>query len=268
MDGVPPWMERPFSAWLEKQLVYQRGNGGRILRTPRVQGFDTLTRRTEPLTQVLEGYGVAGIRHSLSEGELMHFVDYLVHVNAKESTGPSQNDQLETLLKDAGSAWRVGIREGNAGLERRMPEGVQLAAEHSISNSGTAGKFLAEAWQDAFGRSPNPESAFVKAIKAVEAAAVPVVCSNDKTAHFGKVIGQMRRDGNWSLPFDREHAENPTSGVLLDMCQALWSGHSDRHPGEDYVPTTQTAGEAAVLMAVPLVQWFSSGAVAQRATPK
>jgi hypothetical protein len=49
------------------------------------------------------------------------------------------------------------------------------------------------------------------------------------------------------------------------MMQALWTGQNDRHAGQSgYTPSTQAEAEAAVMLAVPLVQWFSSGAIARR----
>lgn len=82
---------------------------------------------------------------------------------------------------------------------------------------------------------------------------LPNVAPNDDTAALGKAIGQMRRQGDWKLPFIKEHAQNPSEGVVLGLMQALWSGHSDRHPGtSSYVLSTQAAAEAAVSLAVTL----------------
>lgn len=88
---------------------------------------------------------------------------------------------------------------------------------------------------------------------------------NDDTATLGKAIGQMRAHGDWKLPFIKEHNQNPSQAVVLGMLQALWSGHSDRHPGSaSYIPSTQDAAEAAVSLAVSLVNMFDSGAVSRR----
>lgn len=49
------------------------------------------------------------------------------------------NEILEEILLSHGSAWKVGTREGHPGLERRVPLGVQEAAEHVMANSSHAG---------------------------------------------------------------------------------------------------------------------------------
>lgn len=75
----------------------------------------------------------------------------------------------------------------------------------------------------------------------------------------------MRADGDWKLPFIKEHAQNPSQSVVLGMMQALWSGHSDRHPGTpNYVQSTQEAAEAAVSLAVTFVNLFSNGGITRR----
>jgi len=114
--------------------------------------------------------------------------------------------------------------------------------------------------------SPQPDLGYRKAIEAVEAVVLPIAVPNDDTATLGKAIGQMRTQGDWKLPFIREHAQNPSEGVVLGMMQALWSGHSDRHPGTaSYILSTQEAAEAAVSLAVTLVSLFSNGGIQRRA---
>jgi hypothetical protein len=48
------------------------------------------------------------------------------------------------------------------------------------------------------------------------------------------------------------------------MAEALWVGQESRHGGNGYRKPTRAEAEAAVMLAVPLVQWFTSGAVAPR----
>ncbi|MDQ3679176.1 MAG: hypothetical protein M3378_01260 [Actinomycetota bacterium] len=52
------------------------------------------------------------------------------------------------------------------------------------------------------------------------------------------------------------------------MGSVLWNGHTDRHGSDDQrmsVPITQEQTEAAVHLAVVLVQWFASGAIRRTA---
>ena len=134
-----------------------------------------------------------------------------------------------------------------------------------MATPGHAGELLSQAWHAAFGRSPDYEKAYSKAVKAVEAAVIPVVQRNHTGATLGTVLGQLKTDGDWSLAMTRDHKDYPPSNVLVGMAQMLWTGQNDRHAGQPgYTPSTQAEAEAAVLLAVPLVQLFSSGAVARR----
>lgn len=51
-------------------------------------------------------------------------------------------------------------------------------------------------------------------------------------------------------------------GPLVAMLRLLWQGQTDRHGGSTpTIPVTAEAAEAAVHLAVTLVQWFQSGAI-------
>jgi len=103
----------------------------------------------------------------------------------------------------------------------------------------------------------------MKAVLAVEAAAVPVVSSTNLRASLGTLFAQMRDQGDWSLGVVKQHDDYPVGNVLLGMIQMLLKGQG-RHAGQpDWAPNTQAEAEAAVMLAVPLVQWFSSGAIAR-----
>jgi hypothetical protein len=137
-----------------------------------------------------------------------------------------------------------------------------------MRSSGHAGKRLAEAWGAAFGIAPNPSHAYSLAIKAVEDAAVPVVCPADATATLGKINAQLRNTGDWSLPLQREDLHATTGSTLLSMMKMLWAGQADRHGGhhDPDLAITQEAAEIAVMTAATLVQWFTSGVVARRSS--
>lgn len=252
-------MRAPLVTWLQEQLAYEVSS---IL-----QDYDTAARRDHALSQFSGQSSTWLFDFLVEQNELFDFVDYLVFLTAQHDHRFDSDDliRLEHILEQNGSAWRVGKREGNAGLERRVPAGVELAAEQAMQRPGHAGDLLSEAWHAAFGRNPDPEKAYSKAVKAVEAAAIPVVSPRHAGATLGTVLGQLRADGDWEFPADREDQRATISSVLLGMTQVLWTGQNDRHAGQpDYAATSQPTAEAAVLLAVPLVQWFASGNVARR----
>lgn len=267
VDGVPAWMQRALKDWLRTQLfIYQMGMHPRS-NVHRVRKFDQMSQQDQPLANVFEDLGFDALERELAydEERYIHFLDYLVYVLSNDANGEIQIAILESILISSGSKWTVGTRNGLAGLEGRVPEGVQEAADAVMALPGNAGSLLTEAWHAAFGVNPDHEKAYAKSVKAVEAAAIPVVSPNHTGATLGTVIGQMRADGNWKLAMAREHATHTTAQVLIGNMQALWTGQNDRHAGQPgYAPSTQAEAEAAVMLAVPLVQLFSSGAIARR----
>jgi hypothetical protein len=255
-DDIPPWMEVPFNTWMVAAVESSRMTIARE--------YDTLSRRVPPLHGSAAA-GIASVRRALGATEVFEFVDYVVYRQSQRAT-PTElqsNRNLETILMQNGSAWRVGTRAGSVGLERRVPEGVQAAAEAAMTTTGTAGQLLSEAWRSTFGVSPDPSTAYSKAVKAVETAAIPVVLPANDRATLGTVIQTLNEQGDWKLPFTKEHADSPTNLLVVDMCRVLWSGQTDRHGANDSHPPTQAEAEAAVLLAVPLVQWFSNGSIAR-----
>jgi hypothetical protein len=212
----------------------------------------------------LGSYGPENLFDGLDDDVVFNMLDWTVYDNASQSGRGHHNEDLEKILQAGGSMWRVGHRDGVPGLERRVPEGVQSAAEAVMAVPGNAGSLLSEAWHAVFGINPDYEKGYSKSIKAVEAAAVPVVSPTHAHATLGTVVSQLRSQGDWKLTISREHADASTQQVIWRMAQALWTGQNDRHAGQTgYTPSTRAEAEAAVLLAVPLVQWFSSGAVAR-----
>jgi len=205
--------------------------------------------------------GLAALRKvGTSLGAELRMADYLI------STSNARAGALDAILAESGSAWTVGTRAGRPGLIRRVPEGAQRNAEAVMASSGQAGTDLRQAWEATYGLTPNASEAYRLAVRAVEHAAIPVVCPRQAGATLGHVIGQLRTDGDWGLPLTREDATAPTSETVLRLCQALWKGHHDRHGGMVGAPQTvaQEEAETAVTIAVALVQWFVSGMLTRR----
>jgi hypothetical protein len=267
VDGVPEWMMSSFRDRFKTEFTKfvrsdSYGGGYHVDRVDRMREMD-LASRGRPFADVLDKHSAGHVFSAMTEDERLRAIDWLIRDNATRNE--QGNVEFEKILRAGGSKWKVGTRNGEAGLEARVPEGVQDAAEAAMSRPGDTGRLLSEAWHATYGMNPQPDLGYRKSIEAVEAVVLPLVMRNDDTATLGKAIGQMRAQGDWKLPFIKEHKENQSSAVVLSMLQALWSGHSDRHPGTaSYIPSTQEAAEAAVSLAVALVNLFSSGGVARR----
>lgn len=266
-DGVPPWMASSIWQWVRMHMSRSVRSGVGAGHPSLYFSVET-AREVERVCRLHIGYYSTDLTRGLDAtraaaeraGAELRVVDYLL------SRSTSNEDTLERVLKEGGSAWTVGTRAGVPGLVRRVPEGAQINAESVMASAGQAGARLRQAWERAFGLSPDPTGAYAFAVRAVEDATVPVVVPKQANATLGHVIGQLKTDGDWSLPLTREDDEAPTCETVLRMCQALWKGHHDRHGGVPGAPETvsQEEAEAAVTLAVPLVQWFASGQVARR----
>lgn len=267
VEGIPDHMEVSFWQWVQKRMTqlvgadhyfdpYEAFNADllrEIERRCRIRApydGETISSGMQSLRQGCAGDPMAALR----------VADFLVRAV------PSSGATLEQILAESSSAWSVGERAGGPGLVRRVPEGVQLAAEEAMRAPGHAGPRLAQAWQAVYGLDKNPTHAYAMAVKAVEDATIPLLVPKQTNANLGHVIGQLKKDANWSLPLTREHPDAPTSETIIRMLQGLWKGHHDRHGGDPNAPqsVSQEEAEAAVMLAVPLVHWFASGVAARR----
>lgn len=267
-DGVPEWMAESFWQWVTKRFTFS-------YREPGLAGIytkfnTTLLRQVEQICRLRAPYAGENMYDGMTllrqvtkhSGSELQVADYILSLGIPGD----EADVLEVVLRQSGSRWAVGTRAGRPGLVRRVPEGAQVNAEFVMASAGQAGARLRQAWERAFGVSPDPTGAFALAVRAVEDATIPVVVPKQANATLGNVIGQLKVDGDWSLPLTREDDEAPTCETVLRMCKALWKGHHDRHGGVPGAPETvsQEEAEVAVTLAVPLVQWFASGQVARR----
>lgn len=260
--GVPIWMVPPLVRWLD-------GHYDSSELEVRCELFDAMSRSTSLIAPTVRDYGSHYFLANQDGDTIIRFLDFLVFsdgLKSQGSDGPYSVARLAALdlrLGLAGSAWKVGTRDDHWGLERRVPEGVQEAADRVVTTTGSAGRLLAEAWHAAFGVNPDPEEAYEKAIKAVEEAGAKVVLPKNPKATLGTMIATMRPHGDWVLEITDSNGAR-FGDVVLNMCEALWQGQPSRHGGNGYRKPTQGEAEAAVMLAVPLVQWFHSGAVARR----
>lgn len=262
-EGVPEWMQRPLAQWLmavtRKRVLDEWANWVHVPDVDLLQEYEIATRSRQSLIATFKDKDIPGLWAALGTDGILDFVDFLLFKQGKRGyEGEGSIKALEKILTDSGSAWTVGERNDHVSLEKRVPEGVATAVAGIVTLGSTAGELLAEAWHAAFGRSPDPEEAYEKAIKAVEAAGAALVAPKNAKATLGTMIRDMKAQGDWKLPL-------PTSvEPLLPMAEALWTGQASRHGGGAYRKPSQGEAESAVLLAVALVQFFSSGAAARR----
>jgi hypothetical protein len=218
------------------------------LRTPLVAGG------TKPLANVMGHIGEGG-------DQALDILDCLLMLSASWRWVNARTawESLDEMLATGGSAWKVGYDpDGRPCLQRRVDETSEMAAKAAMSKPGNAASHLRAAWHKVYGRSPDASAAYREAVRAIEAAAKPVVTPNDSIATLGKMITAMRdKPSKWTT-------ELGSVTVVADMMGELWTSQLDRHGTDDEsVPLSVSAAqaEAALHLAVTLVQWFQGGAV-------
>jgi hypothetical protein len=114
-----------------------------------------------------------------------------------------------------------------------------------------------------YGRHPDPAKAYDEAVRAVEAAAIPLVLPNGKVETLGKVLRHFKdAPDKWVLAIE---GDDGNIAALTAMIEMLWRGHVGRHSGgPNSRPQRQDEAEMAVHLAATLVQWFTSGTVQRR----
>jgi hypothetical protein len=256
-EGVPPHLRSGLVRWLKRLLDYQRTDvdlreiDDKAVRLA-VRARLALPSAYDPVIELTSALQ----RGSVSQTELLDLVDAAL----ADGVGQGDADFLERLLLDGGSAWRVA--SGRHALERRVDPIAVTSFETAAT--GNAATHLAAAWTAAYGRRPEPSRAYGEAIKAVESASIPIVIPGTRGAKatLGKVIIELNdHQQNWRLAV-HSHGAPAEIASLVGMLRLLWQGQTDRHGGSvPTTPVTTEAAEAAVHLAVMLVQWFHSGTV-------
>jgi hypothetical protein len=269
-DGVPAWLRESLWSWLSVEVSTWRSSTSGGYHDPSVQKIreiERLIRKGIGWDGGGEDYssrraGLKALRDALYKDDVAFLtaVDYrLSLLDSRRQSG--RIAELELVLKDSSSRWRVSVVSGRPGLADRIDETVQLAAESLAAKEARSGELLADAWRHAFSMNRDPSAAYRCAVRAVEAAAGPVLTPNDQMPTLGTMISVFRdKPDTWDSAVDPKR-------VLVQMLQLLWTNEYSRHvdPGVDSpLHVTQGEAESAVMLALTLTSWFTSGAVSIR----
>lgn len=256
-EGFPRWLHAPVLAWLQPLL-----NGYGVDTDDRLATLQNALRLDPPFNWhagARSAYRDCVDRLQTNEGFALDVLDFLVQFIGS----PSQSQELDTILAIGGSAWEVTPTEDERKqLSRRALGPVVQSIDSIRSPSQRAHHHLSEAWSALMGRNPNPSTAYREAIRAVEAAARPVVTPSDSSATLGKIVSAIRgKPEKWSVVLDKASASQ-----VADMTDVIWKGQMDRHGTDDpSVPLAVSQGEAdaAFHIALSLVRLFVSGGISR-----
>jgi hypothetical protein len=215
---------------------------------------------------------------SYSDDGLLDLVDWVLFWYPRMPPGsltrsiqpwPTRLAELEQILMLGRSAWRVNVR--GDGLERRLEPTVTMAARQVVAAAPPATQdHLQAAWAAAFGRHLDPDKVLSEAIRAVEDVACPLVerkKAASGTATLGTALGELRNSfATWELVLPGQDGQPRDIGHLIGMMELLWQSQVSRHGGAPKSRRQSPAeAQAAVHLAVVLVQWLSTGVLRRKA---
>ena len=193
----------------------------------------------------------------------------LVHLvrRARKAIGTKdQREVLQQLLDDGRMIYRV--RTDGLGLERHVDpvaHAQAITAADAAEQAGfpAAADRLLAAWNSVYALKPDPSSAYRDAIRAVEAVANPLFLPTLQAPTLGQVIRHLdQRGSDYEMVIANKTGSPADVSAVREMMRLLWQGHRDRHEGgPTTAPITPESAQAAVAIAVALVELLSNGAI-------
>ena len=257
---IPPHLRRSLEVWVNGFLIQGAPEDGTWQNTPLLESLEREMVLEPPFRwedphDDWSAHTDCMQRFEDDEGFAIRLIDKLLRIAADRHDAL----RLAAVLEAPGSRWEVAIAEYDHEQHHLeiAPGGPAKAAVQALG-AGPAQEFIAEALRCATEIDGDPSKAYREAVRAVEAAAKPVVTPNDSLAHLGKIIGELTaRPADWEVTLRAD-----TVADLTRRAEILWRSQHDRH-GSD-VPTdpmTQPEALAAVHLAIELVAAFSHGLV-------
>lgn len=174
-----------------------------------------------------------------------------------------QTVRLADTLTLGGSVWTVA--PDSMSLVRRVDPTAMAQFTAATTTEDVASEELREAWANVYGRSPNPAQAWKHAIMACEALLIPLVCPKKDKANLGSVAGYLKsapHAWNFTLPDTRDSIGGVE--IFEQMIRLIWPDPKRHSDGTPRPPATQEQAEAAVQVAVTIVQLVHSNALVKR----
>lgn len=252
VEGVPLWMKESLLDWLHGRFIYYEGG-----RDPNRQVLLMIERNCQ--INLDWGLNPSRAHESLLEvfgrqpEKILDVIDYaLANISV-----PDGAQELDLVLDEVGSVWEVAL--DLRGLQRRIrPEATEAVKKLMTGGSKAVGEHLAAAWRHIYGRKPDPDAGYDQAVKAVEAAAFPIIIPNNPKATLGKANSAIRE-----APAGKYTSVLKDGGgvdAILGVMELLWKNqprHGKAGAGARTVSPAQA--EAALHTALMLLQWFERG---------
>jgi hypothetical protein len=266
-EGIPPHLWPSLRDWLNPRLLRRAQNVHHdwveTLRLELIREFERVRRVDFHITEGTHRWDALANIESMILAERNGSLGLDLANFLLERTQVSDTDQalLRRILLEAGSVWTVDPSAPR--LARRVEPTLELTYAELVGAGGVASQLLQEAWGDIYGQQPDPSDGYRQAIRAVEAVSCPLILPRDNTATLGKVIGHMKANRNpWSFVLPGNGRDVDPQDAVLDHMRLLWTSQYDRHvTNGTALSVSQPEAEAALPVAITLVQWFTGGAI-------
>lgn len=260
-EPIPESLRGPVEEWL-RQTFYVASRFGEV-NAAMVHFIETSLRTPFDLDGAVGPQDLASAVTAIDDKFTLRVVDLLLSTFVPETqyrTMPAPVALLNSHMERSGSAVQIVREEQHYRLARRMPEGIEEAAQAAIRDANAiAGQHLANAWREIQSMDPDASKILREGIQAVEAAAGKQVIPKDKKPQLSKIVGALRQQQGWRLAFARRDDDHPDHvAVLIGMLETLAFAEQHRHSGHGYSLVEATGH---VQLAATLVGWFSAGVV-------
>lgn len=176
------------------------------------------------------------------------------------SWGARAGKELQRLLDAGGSVWRVDqdclVRQVDAHAQDAYVELTESTVQHRWTEE------LHTAWKEVYGRNPDPSDGWDHAIKALEAALIPIVIDAPTGREtLGIVLRRLSQAPNivqLELSNARDANSPPPGEILRRILKLAWA-NPDRHWAEDMVQPSLQQARSVVHLTVMVLQWVNLG---------
>lgn len=257
-EEIPELLLAPMRTWAETHVA----DHNRYATLGRVYELQSVLKvELGPEGSYTEAESLVAQFEASSEREFVWLVDYLLSEFPEQQW--SEPDAIKALrwhMDQTRSALTVSPRGGVYRLTHRLPEGVEATLVSAAQDANaSAGIHLSNAIREATTLDGKTSTVMTEGIRAVEAAAGPVVTPRDQRFALSKIVSALRAKSGWSLVLQRRDDDVPDhQAILIGMLETLAFAQRDRHSGS--APSAEEA-QAHMMLAAALVGWFSTGAV-------
>jgi len=257
---IPPHLRQSLADWAEGFLV-SYDPPGRYPNTRLLKKIERELALDHPLNWSDE-FGSRAVEDCLGRFHTDDdFALRLVDVLLRQEAQRHEAESLQFILDAPGSRWEVKLArydEDENHLALRLAGPTPKALDHLAA--GPAHDHLEQAWKEATDVDGDPSKAYREAVKAVEAAAKPLVTPNDPLATLGKISGELKaHPEQWEVTLRRDSVEE-----LARRVDVLRRSQHDRHgTDEPTEPMTRDEAVAGCYLATELVGHFISGSIIQ-----